>query len=193
MTPIDGTTLYHGRSIVCLLDLLNGQSENDWLLKMPSPAGAERTRREVLHQALQEALHLLHEAYGPDMQDWSWGTLNQVHFAHQVGSVKPLHLLFNRGPYPAGGDQDTLLRASGEPRFPLPPIAVSDAVRFIADPSDWEQSRITIPGGQSGHPASRHYADLIPLWREGDLHPMPFARDSVERNARTRLQLMPKS
>jgi penicillin amidase len=89
------------------------------------------------------------------------------------------------------GDQDTLLRASGKPEFPFEPAAVCDALRFIADPGDWEQCRIVIPGGQSGHVASRHYADLIPLWREGRFQPMPFGRDQVERYAEARLALLP--
>ena len=49
-------------------------------------------------------------------------------------------------------------------------------MRFIADLSDWEKCRIVIPGGQSGHVASRHYADLIPLWLQGRFQPMPFQR-----------------
>jgi penicillin amidase len=126
------------------------------------------------------------------MARWTWGRLNQVHFAHPVGDVKPLHLLFNRGPYPMGGDQDSLLRALGPPRFPLEPVATGDAVRFIADPGDWERSRIVIPGGQSGHVASRHYADLISLWREGRFQAMPFKRDQVERYAEGRLLLLPQ-
>jgi penicillin amidase len=77
------------------------------------------------------------------------------------------------------------------PKFPLDPVAVGDAVRFVADVSDWEQCRIVIPGGQSGHVASRHYADLIPLWREGRLQPMPFGRDQVERQAAAKLVLLP--
>jgi penicillin amidase len=68
---------------------------------------------------------------------------------------------------------------------------VGDALRFIADPGDWEQCRIVVPGGQSGHVASRHYADLIPMWREGRFQAMPFARDQVERYAQSRLFLAP--
>jgi penicillin amidase len=136
-------------------------------------------------------LDLLAQELGPDMNRWRWGRLNRVHFAHPAGAVKPLHLLLNRGPYPMGGDRDTLLRAISLPEFPQPPVRVGDAVRLIADVSDWEQCRIVIPGGQSGHAASRHYADLIPLWREGRFQPMPFARDQVERYAEARLRLMP--
>ncbi len=191
VTPIPGTSPYHGRSIIRLLDLLDGP-EGDLWLRSPT-TGQARSRQELLHQALQEALELLHGELGPDIERWTWGRLNRVHFAHPVGAVKPLHLIFNRGPYPVGGDHDTLLRAISQPRFPFQPILGGDAVRFIADLNDWEQCRIVIPGGQSGHVASRHYADLISLWREGRLQPMPFGRDEVERHAEYGLTLLPEA
>jgi penicillin amidase len=181
--PMPGTSPYHDRSIVRLLDLLDGKGDDSWL--------RGRSRQEILRQALGEAWDLLQAELGPEPSRWVWGRLNRVYFAHPAGAVKPLHLLLNRGPYPVGGDRDTLLRAITLPQFPFPPVAVGDAVRFIADVSDWEQCRIVIPGGQSGHAASRHYADLIPLWREGRFQPMPFGRDQVERYARSRLVLEP--
>ena len=188
-TPLAGTTPYHGRSIVRLLDLLDGRGDDYWLR---DPAnGRERSRQALLRQALLEALELLRAELGSEMSRWTWGRINRVQFAHAVGSVKPLNLLFNRGPYAAGGDQDTLLRALGKPKFPFEPVLVGDALRFIADLSDWEQCRSIIAGGQSGHVASRHYADLIALWREGRFQPMPFRRDRVEQYASSRLVLVP--
>jgi penicillin amidase len=189
LTALGGSGPYHGRSIMRLLDLLDGQGDERWL--RDPETGAQRGREEVLRRALDEALDLLEEELGAEMARWTWGRLNRFYFAHPMGAVKPLNLLFNRGPYPLGGDQDTLLRASGRPSFPFAPAAVVDALRFIADPGDWEQSRIVVPGGQSGHAASRHYADLLPLWREGAFQPMPFGRDQVERQAETRLTLQP--
>jgi penicillin amidase len=190
LTILDEYGPYHGRSIVRLLDLLDGKGNDHWLRDPTS--GSERSRQDLLRQALREAMALLRAACGPDMERWTWGRLNRVHFAHPVGSVKPLHLLFNRGPYPAGGDHDTLLRALSKPAFPFQPVYVGDALRFIADLGDWEKCRTIIPGGQSGHVTSRHYADLIPLWREGRFQPMPFGRDQVERYAEGRLVLMAK-
>jgi penicillin amidase len=191
VTPLGGSSPYHGRSIVRLLNLLDGQGDDYWLRDPAS--GQPRSRQAVLRQALGEALEMLAAEFGAEMDRWTWGRLNRVHFAHPMGSVKPLHLLFNRGPYPAGGDADTLLRASGEPRFPFEPAVSGDAMRFLADPSDWEQCRIIVPGGQSGHVASRHYADLIPLWREGRFQSMPFGREQVERQAAGRLVLVPET
>jgi penicillin G amidase len=189
LTPMGDVSLYHGRSFVRLLDLLDTPGDDAWLR---DPAGGMmRSPQALLGQALREAMALLQQELGADMARWQWGRLNKVHFAHPVGSVKPLNLIFNRGPYSLGGDQDTLLRARSAPRFPFPPAGVVAALRFIADLSDWEKCRTVIPGGQSGHVASRHYADLIPLWLEGRYQPMPFARAHVERAARHRLELMP--
>ncbi len=187
ITPLGTTSPFYGRSIERLLELLEGKEDDFWL--SDPDGGPARAPQDLLQQALAEALELLEAELGPDMDKWTWGRLNVVHFAHPVGSVNPLHLVFNRGPYPAGGDQDTLLRSAGTPKFPLDPVVVGDAVRFIADVSDWEQCRIVIPGGQSGHVASRHYADLIPLWREGRFQPMLFGRDQVERQAVAKLVL----
>ena len=89
------------------------------------------------------------------------------------------------------GDQATLRRASGTPAFPFKPVGVVDAVRFIADLSDWDRCQIIVPGGQSGHVASAHYADQIPLWREGLMMSLPFSRGEVERLATERLTLHP--
>ena len=192
LTPLPGVSPYHGRSFVLLLDLLDGsENEGDGVWLSESVGGGKRSPQTLLRQALREALDLLRGELGREMARWTWGRLNRAYFAHPVGSVRPLHLIFNRGPYPMGGDHDTLLRASGEPRFPFEPIAVSDALRFVADLGDWEQCRIVIPGGQSGHVASRHYADLIPLWLQGRFISLPFSRTAVERHGKRWLTLTP--
>jgi penicillin amidase len=189
-TPLGDVGPYHDRSIMRLLEILDDKRGDSVWLRDPQ-TGIPQHKTELLHRALRIALRELKAHLGPDMDTWTWGRLNRIHFAHPVGSVKPLHLLFNRGPYPMSGDQDTLLRASGKPAFPFQPVAVVDALRFIADLSDWDRCQIIVPGGQSGHVASPHYADQIPLWRDGLMLTLPFSRPAVERNARARLVLSP--
>jgi penicillin amidase len=184
-SPVRDTTPYLGRSIVRLLNMLDDPRDVTWLV---DPAtGVPRARGEVVHRALREALKLMKDALGEDMDTWTWGRLNQVVFSHPLGAVKPLDRLFNRGPYPMGGDHDTLLRAVAKPQFPGEPVGVIAAMRFVADLSDWERSRMIVPGGQSGHVASSHYADLIPLWRDGQLLAMPYGREAVLRETKKRL------
>lgn len=189
-SPLGDTGTYHDRSFVRLLEILDDKKGSSVWLRDPE-SGIPQPARETLHRALRIALKQLKEHLGPDMATWTWGRLNHIHFAHPLGSVKPLHLLFNRGPYPMAGDRDTLLRATGKPAFPFPPVAVVDALRFIADLSDWDRCQIIVPGGQSGHVASSNYADQIPLWREGQMLTLPFSRPAVERNGRERLVLSP--
>jgi penicillin G amidase len=98
------------------------QRGNSVWLRDPE-TGIPQPKTELLHRALRIALRDLKAHLGDDMDTWTWGRLNRIHFAHPLGSVKPLHLLFNRGPYPMSGDQDTLLRASGKPAFPFQPVA----------------------------------------------------------------------
>ena len=45
--------------------------------------------------------------------------------------------------------------------------------------------------GESGQPASPHYADLLPLWDQGQYIPMLYSRGAVEKHAAERLLLEP--
>jgi penicillin amidase len=65
--------------------------------------------------------------------------------------------------------------------------------RFIADLGDLRQSRGLLAPGQSGQPGSRHYADQVDAWFQGNYHPMLYAREDVEREAVARLTLLPRS
>ena len=189
-SPLGDTGPYHDRSIMRLLEILDDKRGDSVWLRDPE-TGIPQPKSELLHRALRIALRDLRAHLGDDIETWTWGRLNHIHFSHPLGTVKPLHLLFNRGPYPMPGDRDTLLRASGKPAFPFEPVAVVDALRFIADLSDWDRCQIIVPGGQSGHVASPNYASQIPLWREGLMLTLPFSRPAVERMARERLVLSP--
>jgi penicillin amidase len=65
------------------------------------------------------------------------------------------------------------------------------SMRQITDFSDLDHSLAVLPGGQSGIPASPHYADLMPLWLAGEYHPFPMARQEIDRVAESRLVLSP--
>lgn len=190
ITGLGDFSTYIGRSSVRLLEMLDNPRDTDWL--RDPETGIPEPKSELLHRALRITLHQLKTHYGGDMDAWTWGRLHRVEFAHIAGAVKPLNLLFNRGPYPLGGDNDTLLRATTRPEFPFKTVGTIDALRFVADVGNWDRSQIMVAGGQSGHVASKHYDDLIPLWREGLTIPMLFSREAVNRNAQAHLTLKPK-
>lgn len=64
-------------------------------------------------------------------------------------------------------------------------------MRMIVDVGDFENSVSIHTTGQSGHPASPHYSDMIDPWRTIQYHPMRWSRRTVEAAAADRLILSP--
>ena len=66
---------------------------------------AQREKRDdILLLSLNQALDELSAKLGGDMASWQWGKLHTATFAHPLGSVQPLNLIFNSGPHSTPGD-----------------------------------------------------------------------------------------
>jgi penicillin G amidase len=150
--------------------------------------GAE-ARDEVVREALEAALDELTERLGEDMQRWRWGSLHRARFAGRLAMIPDLAELFTAGEVEIGGDEQTVLQGKFEPEWSYDAVVIP-SWRQILDPSDWDASVGTHTVGQSGHPASPHFADLLELWGRGTHHPMPFTRPAVEAAAESTLRLV---
>ena len=153
---------------------------------------------EVLRDALEGAVEVLEETCGTDPAGWSWGALHAAELRHPLGSVKPLRGLLNRGPYPFGGDANTVRLAafrsgrSGESgQLSFGPVTTGPNYRFVVDTGDWNRGWSMVSPGQSGHPASKNYDDQIGLWQNVRYRPMVFGRKIAEFAAEHRLILKP--
>lgn len=148
------------------------------------------TREEILAEALRDAIVHFRELLGADVETWQWGKVHPVGFNHPLGAQKPLDRIFNRGLYPFGGDANTIWQAGYNPKLPFKVEgSFSASWRQIIDLGDWDACRAVHTTGQSGHPASKHYDDMISMWLHGEYHPMLWSRDKVEANAEARLIL----
>lgn len=152
---------------------------------------AGRGWREAMEEALALAVGELRRLLGDDVSQWQWGRLHRQAFRHPLGQVRALSRLFNRGPVPVGGDPNTVWQASYMPYYGYELTDGTACYRQIIDLGNFDNSLAVIPSGQSGHPGSRHYSDLIGLWARVEYHAMPWERASVERQARGRLVLAP--
>lgn len=176
--------------------------EHSWewflhLLEQPNSPwfdlGNGERRDDVLKKALQQSVDFLKQELGPQMKDWKWGKLHQLTFGHILGGQKPLDRVFNLGPFPIGGDGNTIWSSFTSycdlRRRPMtgPPF------RFIADLGDLDHCWSLLVPGQSGHLASPHHADGIRPWFDGNYHPMLYRREDVEQNLEARLELTPAS
>ena len=145
----------------------------------------------AIEAALTTAVKTLQATYGEDSDAWAWGRVRPLTLRHPVGQRRFLGKVFNRGPFPWGGDANTVSQAAVPPLTPTAnPLAIA-SLRMLVDVGNWEEARFALPGGQSGNPVSPHYDDLLPLWRQGDGVPIAWSRDNVRRATTSTLQLLP--
>jgi penicillin G amidase len=138
----------------------------DYLLEKEESAWFNGSPDQILLKSYRRAIGELSELLGTDPGQWQWRNLQKVSFDHVLGKRALLKLLFNRGPYPYGGDNETVGRA----RYFLPEpfnVKVADSLRFIMVMEPQIDSHGVIAGGQSGHFMSKHYDDQINAWLEG--------------------------
>jgi penicillin amidase len=148
-------------------------------------------RDRLLGEALTKALADLEARLGADMNDWRWGRLHQVHFRHILANaIPPLNELFSAGPFEVGGGDDTVNRGVLHPSEGFADGAIA-SYRQIIDLADFDRSVSIITTGNSGNPASPHFADQAPMWATGEYHPMPFTRGAVEAASEGMLVLAP--
>ncbi len=149
---------------------------------------------DVIAQALAGAVRELRTTRGPDRTGWTWGEVRPLVLRHPVTRAAPqLAGVFDRGPFPLGGDATTIPQASPSPIAPTSdPIAIP-SLRMTVDVGDWSRSRWILPGGQSGNPLSPHYDDQLPRWLAGDGIPIPWTDDEVADATVATLRLLPTS
>jgi penicillin amidase len=153
---------------------------------------------EALRNSLKGAVDILRESCGSDPTGWSWGALHAAELRHPLGIVKLLRGLLNRGPYPIGGDANTVrlaaFRSESSVQSEIPsfsPVTTGPNYRFVVDTGDWNRAWSVVSPGQSGHPASANYDDQVDLWQNVRYRPMVFGRETAELAVRHRLILKP--
>jgi penicillin amidase len=152
-------------------------------------ADRTETRDDILLRALAEGNADLVQRLGSNAERWQWGRLHTGTFGHVMGGVKPLNLIFNRSVESAGSAEAPL--ATGVD--PNDPYGVSwlPSYRQIVSLANWSESRSMHTTGQSGLPFNRHYADMLPAWRDVTYHPMLWSDAEVQTQGKSKLTLEP--
>jgi penicillin amidase len=98
--------------------------------------------------------------------------------------------MVNRGPVETGGGSEIVNATGSRGDFTVGSLP---SMRMIVDMANLDNSLTIHTTGQSGHPYSDHYGDMIDLWRNIEYKPMLFTREAVEAGAANRLILNPAS
>jgi penicillin G amidase len=144
----------------------------------------------TVQRAFRSTCGFLVRRLGPSVSAWHWGRLHPLRLEHALSMRKPLGVLFDVPSFPWSGDLETV-RAGGYLPGKLAAGGPISAYRLIADCGDWDNSLSCIPGGQSGHRGSPHYADQVDAWRRVAYHPLSFTRPAIARVQRHSLRLTP--
>ncbi len=118
-----------------------------------------------LHASLLETAQALEQAYRKSIAQLAWGEVNRAAIVHPLALGHPwLSRWLNLPADPLAGCGECV-------RVARPNHGAS--MRLVAIAGSPGAGLLQMPGGQSGHPLSLHYADQHPYWVAGK--PLPLA------------------
>ncbi len=126
------------------------------------------TRKEIMQQSFEAAVASLKKQFGEDMEKWRWGNINQLKIASMTRQPE-----LDRNGGPTVGTDFTV-----NPGSNVGPVGGGASWRMIVDFGHVEKSVGIYPGGQSEHPESSHYDDLMRLWATGQYVPLNMVSDA---------------
>jgi acyl-homoserine-lactone acylase len=146
----------------------------------------------IIAKALAAVWPYLSAQQGQDSSKWQWGKLAYYHWQSETTHMRPylsgvkklgagwLAAYTDKGPYPAGGNRNTL-NVAGYDLGSDYRVWNIPAMRLVVDFSEAEPLHLIIAGGQSGNPASTHYQDGIDLWLSRKNRTLPFNSEQAVR------------
>jgi penicillin amidase len=132
-------------------------------------AGDGHVDANIVADAFTDAVAELSATLGDDPSGWTWGALHRLTLAHPLAAIPGLEPLFVAASLGVGGDEQTVAQAGidGTKGYAA---AVVQSCRMVVDLADPGRPRVTLPAGNSGNPASAHWADQLASYANGDLH-----------------------
>jgi len=161
------------------------------LRERPQQWFASSSWDEQIEKALSNSVKALKETHGDDQSKWGWGNTRMLTIPHFMSAKKPFNRVFNLGPFPWGGDANTISQAASPPWNPFSQITTIASMRMTIDVGKWDKSRFILPGGQSGNVVSPHYSDMLPFWRVGKGVPIYWDQNRKSKHIKHRLLLSP--
>ncbi len=125
----------------------------------------------MLLRNLTRALASGRKEQGSPIAKWKWGQFLQWNFEHPVGKQLPLvSEFFDIGPVPMSGSGTTVKQTTR---------TLGPSERLVVDFSKFDNSTLSIPVGESGMVASKHYKDQWPAYYVGKSFPMEWNKVSA--------------
>ena len=183
-------------------DHLTGRIDSPFWDDVNTPEKEDKAA--ILARSLAAAQAYCADRMGSDPRNWQWGKLHSYTWASDATQMAPflsssertgieaLRSYLDRGPYPAGGDHTTLNVSAYHWGKDFNTWLIP-AMRIIVDFNRSEPMIGLNSSGQSGNPASPHYADGIDAWLGGQYMSFPMQEKNLDQVYGTRgLLLLPE-
>jgi len=147
-------------------------------------------RKTIVAKAFDKTVEDLQAQLGGNVDEWKWGKVHTISYEHPLGAAKPLNKLFNHGPFPVMGGNETInnmqyiLMENGKYK-----VLGLPALRFIRDFAEGGKTFNINPSGQSGNPLSPFYADQIQMYINGEYRTVALEKGEIEGEQSGRLIL----
>jgi penicillin amidase len=158
----------------------------------PGESNKSTTNRDnILRNSFQQALEDITAKHGRNIENWRWGQEHRITLVNMLSRLHPDLSMLNRGPFELPGDTSTV---NSLWKNSLDDYNCEGGVSFrmILDFSNLSKSVAIAPPGQSEHPMSPHYADIIEPWMKGEYHQMLFKKEDIKQIRKETLILKSK-
>jgi penicillin amidase len=126
-----------------------------------------------LCKLVEQAWRKIEKEYGPLIDTWQWGKVRPFYLNHLLITLagspaeNKYSDIFNAGPFSINGDEQCVSVAAGELLDPRVKPNFIPNLRMIIELGKVNNLYVSLAGGISGNPFSRHYSDLLQLWLHG--------------------------
>ena len=168
--------IYGWANFETTIDRILAEQPKDWLPKEFA------TYADLLKGCYSDARQTLTKNLGADESKWKWGEMTKVRFSHPLAAAPLIGLQFTIAPIPQNGVGSLGATVN---------VGSNVSMRFIADPSNWDQSQHGITLGESGVPNSPHWKDQLEDWRNVMPRAFPFTKAAVDSATKETLILTP--
>jgi len=171
------TGLYQWHRTMSFLQTILTDRPSKWL------PPAYKNYDELLAAAADRSVARLQElSKSSRIEDWQWKKFNSLDMKHPIGQEGLLKSLLSITNKPQSGTAYSV-RAASKNHGP--------AMRFVANPANWDESILLIPAGQSGQFGSSHYTDQFSYWYQGKPIFAPFSDPAESKSRKHTLTLKP--
>jgi penicillin amidase len=136
---------------------------------------------DIIFIAYEKSIRDLKEQFGSNPKSWRWGKAATLELKHPLGEVALFRPLFNVGPDPVYGGNETIeqagfyLDSTGHYK-----VHFGSQMRIIVDFAHVDSALNITPCGQSGHIMSKHYGDQAVNYRNLKFRNMTMDRKKIE-------------